>query len=89
MPEVKEMFEEHVKVKYVNLPRNQESGEIKGFAFIDVATEEDIPKAVEALNGLEVGERQLRVSKSLDKHQIRSKKANRKYPIRMRATCSF
>ena len=48
-----------------------------GFAFIDVHSEEDIGKAVDALNGKEIGERKLRVSKSLDKDQIRSKKGGR------------
>lgn len=56
------------------MPRNEETGEIKGFAFIDVPSEEDIVKAVDALNGKEMGERPLRVSKVLPKGQIRSKK---------------
>ena len=79
LEEVRTMFSEHVPVKYINLPRNEESGEIKGFAFIDVESADDIPKAVEALNGKQVGERPLRVSKVLEKDQIRSKKQGRKF----------
>lgn len=71
------MFAEHCEVKYVSLPRNADTDQIKGFAFIDVGTEDDIAKAVDALNGLQVGDRPLRVSKSLDKDQIRSKKPAR------------
>ncbi len=60
------------------MPRNEASGEIKGFAFIEVNSEDEILKAVDALNGIEVGDRPLRVSKVLPKEQIRSKKTNRK-----------
>eukprot|EP00428_Durinskia_dybowskii_P024563 CAMPEP_0170232902 /NCGR_PEP_ID=MMETSP0116_2-20130129/16193_1 /TAXON_ID=400756 /ORGANISM="Durinskia baltica, Strain CSIRO CS-38" /LENGTH=363 /DNA_ID=CAMNT_0010483689 /DNA_START=119 /DNA_END=1210 /DNA_ORIENTATION=+ len=74
LEEVRTMFAEHVPIKYINLPRNEETGEIKGFAFIDVESADDIPKAVDALNGVQVGDRPLRVSKVLEKNQIRSKK---------------
>lgn len=79
MNEVRDLFGEFVEVKYVNLPRNAETNEIKGFAFVDVHSEDDIGKAVEALDGIEIGERKLRVSKSLEKDQIRSKKT-REFP---------
>jgi len=78
LEEIRSMFAEHVSVKYINLPRNEKTGEIKGFAFIDVESAEDIPKAVDALNGVQVGERPLRVSKVLEKDQIRSKKQSQR-----------
>jgi RNA recognition motif-containing protein len=68
------MFAEHVEVKYVSLPKNRDTGIIKGFAFIDVGSAEDIPKAVDALNGIEMEGRPLRVSLSLKKGQVRSTK---------------
>jgi RNA recognition motif-containing protein len=77
LEEVRNMFTEHVPVKYINLPRNEETGEIKGFAFIDVESADDIPKAVEALNGVQVSDRPLRVSKVLEKDQIRTKKSRK------------
>jgi RNA recognition motif-containing protein len=72
------MFAEHVDVKYVSLPKNHESGIIKGFAFVDVGSEEDIPKAVETLNGKDIEGRPLRVSRTLPKNQIRSAKKTSK-----------
>jgi RNA recognition motif-containing protein len=78
LEELRSMFAEHVEVKYVNLPRNTDSGEIKGFAFIDVESNDAIATAVNALNGVVVGERPLRVSKSLEKGQIKSQKNNSK-----------
>ncbi len=77
LEEIRSMFSGHVSVKYINLPRNEKTGEIKGFAFIDVESAEDIPKAVDALNGIQAGDRPLRVSKVLEKDQIRSKKQSR------------
>ena len=68
------MFSEHVDVTYVSLPTNRETGTIKGFAFVDVASEDQIPIAVEKLNQFEMEGRALRVSRSLPKDQIRSTK---------------
>jgi len=78
LEEVREMFAEHVPVKYVNLPRNPETNEIKGFAFVDVEAADDIATAVSALNGVTVGDRPLRVSKSLEKGQIKSQKTTKR-----------
>ena len=72
--EVRDLFAEHVNVRYVNLPKNQETGKIKGFAFVDVGTDEEIPKAVSALDGIELEGRPLRISRSLPKSKIRSTK---------------
>jgi RNA recognition motif-containing protein len=68
------LFSEYAEVRYVNLPRNRETGDIKGFAFVDVGSDEEIPKVVDALNGKQMGERPMRVSRSLEKDQIRSTK---------------
>lgn len=78
MIELREMFEKHIECGFINMPRNDATGEIKGFAFIEVKSDDEILKAVEALNGVQVGDRPLRVSKVLPKEQIRSKKTNRK-----------
>lgn len=72
--EVRDLFAEHVDVRYVNLPKNQETGKIKGFAFVDVGTDEEVPKAVSALDGIELEGRPLRISRSLPKSKIRSTK---------------
>jgi RNA recognition motif-containing protein len=70
--ELRDLCAEHVDVRYVNLPKDRESGKLKGFAFIDVGSEDDIPKLVDALTEAELGGRPLRVSRSLAKDQIRS-----------------
>ena len=76
MQDVRSLFEEHVNVRYVSLPKEQSTGQSKGFAFVDVGAAEEIPKAVDALDGVKMGDRPLRVSRSLPKNQIRSTKQN-------------
>lgn len=59
------------------MPRDRETGKFKGFAFVDVSTDDEIPKAIEALNGIEIEGRKLRVNRYLAKDQIRSAKTGR------------
>ena len=73
------MFAEKVDVRYVSLPKNKETGVIKGFAFVDVGSPEDIPKAVDAFDGIELEGRPMRVSLSLPKEQVQSTKKNCKF----------
>lgn len=70
--ELRDMVGEYAEVRYVNLPRNRDTGNIKGFGFVDVSSEDEIPKVVDALNGKELEGRPLKVSRSLEKDQIRS-----------------
>lgn len=72
MQEIRDLCREHVEVRFVNLPKNRETNNIKGFAFVDVGSEDEVPKLVDALGGKEIGGRPLRVSRSLEKDQIRS-----------------
>ena len=76
--EIRNLFADHVQVRYVSLPKNTQTGTIKGFAFVDVETEEMIPIAVDNLNGVTMDERKLRVSRSLPKNQIRSRREESK-----------
>eukprot|EP00980_Cylindrotheca_fusiformis_P006142 scaffold1319_cov126-Cylindrotheca_fusiformis.AAC.31 len=87
--ELRDMCSEHVEVRFVNLPRDRESERIRGFAFVDVGSEEEIVKLVDALAGKELGGRPLRVSRSLDKDQIRSTKKTCRFPIDLVWLCCF
>merc|ERR1711935_924776 len=70
--DLKAMIGEVVEVGYVNLPKDRDSDRIRGFGFIDVGCEDDIPKVVDAFDGFEYDGRQLRVSRSLEKGEVRS-----------------
>lgn len=54
----------------VSVPRNRETGQARGFAFVDMATREDLDKAIAGVNGLMYGGRTIRVAESLPKDQV-------------------
>lgn len=72
--DIREMVEDIADVRYINLPKDREADRIRGFGFVDVASPDDIPNVVDAINGLEMDGRRLRASRSLEKDQIRSTK---------------
>lgn len=89
--QVKEIFAEAGQVGYVNIPKHFETGQTRGFAFVDMATPEECEKAIETLDGLEVEGRNIRVSKSepgappaKKKKKKFGKKAYREYSVLLR-----
>lgn len=72
--DIRALVEDITNVRYINLPRDKQSDRIKGFGFVDVDSVEDVAKVVDALNGFDMAGRNLRVSRSLEKDQIRSTK---------------
>ena len=55
------MFAEFGEIVSVNLIMDRDTGRPKGFAFVEMATEQDANKAVSALNGKTVDDRQIKV----------------------------
>ena len=64
------MVSQHVDVKLVSLPRDKLNNSPRGFCFVDVGSEEEIDKAVNALDGTDFGGRTLRVKRSVPKDQV-------------------
>ncbi|ACK69115.1 RNP-1 like RNA-binding protein [Gloeothece citriformis PCC 7424] len=62
--DIKEVFGEYGTVKQVKLPVDRESGRVRGFAFVDLDTEDQENSAIEALDGAEWMGRELKVSKA-------------------------
>jgi RNA recognition motif-containing protein len=58
------LFAEFGEVEAVKVITDRYSGRSKGFAFVEVATEESAQKAIEALNGKSVDSREIRVDKA-------------------------
>ena len=58
------LFAEFGEVEAVKVITDRYSGRSKGFAFVEVATEETAQKAIEALNGKSVDSREIRVDKA-------------------------
>lgn len=59
-----EIFAEYGTVKRVQLPTDRETGRVRGFAFVEMATDAEEEAAIEALNGAEWMGRDLTVNKA-------------------------
>jgi cold-inducible RNA-binding protein len=61
---LQELFEAHGEVTSVNLITDRDTGRPRGFAFVEMATEEGANAAIAALNGQEVDGRALKVNQA-------------------------
>lgn len=62
--DIGEVFAQYGTVKRVDLPRDRETGKMRGFGFVEMATEAEESAAIEALNGAEWMGRELKVNKA-------------------------
>jgi RNA recognition motif-containing protein len=60
--DLQEAFAAHGTVVEANLMMDRMSGRSRGFAFVTMSTPEEAQKAIEAMNGATLGERQLTVN---------------------------
>jgi RNA recognition motif-containing protein len=58
------VFAEYGAVKRVQLPTDRETGKMRGFGFVEMVSESDEEKAIEALDGAEWMGRDLKVNKA-------------------------
>lgn len=65
--EIKEIFEDYGQVTSVKLITDRDSGRSKGYGFIEMPNEEEALKAIEVLNGTEIYQRNISVSKAQEK----------------------
>ena len=59
-----EVFTEYGTVQRVHLPTDRDTGRLRGFAFVEMKTEAEEDKAIEALDGAEWMDRELKVNKA-------------------------
>ena len=62
--DLNEVFTEYGTVKSVHIPTDRETGRARGFAFVEMESEANEDKAIEALNGAEWMNRELKVNKA-------------------------
>ncbi len=67
------LFSQHGSVSSVNVPTNRETGQVRGFAFIDMSSADGMQAAIDALNGEDFHGNELRVSESVPKDQLKKK----------------
>lgn len=58
------VFAEYGSVKRVQLPTDRETGRLRGFAFVEMASEAEETAAIEALDGAEWMGRDMKVNKA-------------------------
>ncbi|MBD2664538.1 RNA recognition motif domain-containing protein [Richelia sinica] len=71
------VFAEYGSVKRVQLPTDRETGRLRGFAFVEMSSEEEETAAIEALDGAEWMGRDLKVNKAKPKEDRGSFGGNR------------
>jgi len=64
--DVRALFAQHGTVESVSLPTDRETGRPRGFGFVEMS-QADAARAIQSLNGHEMGGRQLRVNEAQDK----------------------
>ena len=62
--DLKGVFAEYGTVNRVQVPMDRETGQVRGFAFVEMGTEEEEAAAIEALDGAQWMGRNLKVSKA-------------------------
>ncbi len=62
--DLSQVFAEYGTVSRVQLPTDRETGRVRGFAFVEMASEAEEAAAIEALDGAEWMGRDLKVNKA-------------------------
>ncbi|HEY9606949.1 MAG TPA: RNA-binding protein [Allocoleopsis sp.] len=62
--DLSEIFAEYGTVKRVQMPKDRETGRLRGFAFIEMETDTEETAAIDALDGAEWMGRDLKVNKA-------------------------
>ena len=62
--EFRQTFEAYGEVSSANLIMDRETGRPRGFGFVEMPNETEAQEAINALNGTEVGGRELRVNEA-------------------------
>ncbi|MCK5883513.1 MAG: hypothetical protein KAG61_07475 [Bacteriovoracaceae bacterium] len=77
--QLKEMFAEFGEVSLAKIVRNSYNNKSKGYGFIEMEKQQDANNVIAALNGKDMGGRELTVEKG--KRQIQGPKYDKKRPM--------
>jgi cold-inducible RNA-binding protein len=67
--DIRSLFEAHGSVDRVNIVTDRDSGQPRGFAFVEMTNDAEGDRAIEAVNGKEVGGRALNVNEARPKSE--------------------
>jgi cold-inducible RNA-binding protein len=65
--ELRGFFEAHGAVERVNIVTDRDTGRARGFAFVEMTNADEAEKAIAALNGMELGGRNLTINEAKPK----------------------
>ncbi len=65
--DLKDLFSRHGTVESVNVITDRETGRPRGFAFVDMENASDAADAIRALDGSDLGGRNIKVNEAQDK----------------------
>ena len=65
--ELREKFEAYGQVDNVTIMRDRDTGQPRGFAFVEMANDEEAQKAIQGTNGMQLGARNLNVNEARPK----------------------
>lgn len=69
--ELKSLFEEFGEVSSAKVIKDKFTGQSRGFAFVEMASEDEANAAIDGMNGREVSGRNLRVNKAREREARR------------------
>lgn len=69
--ELKDLFAQYGTVELVTMPRDKGTGRTRGFAFVDMGSEEELQQAIDGLHETMQGGRTIRVQPSLPKEKVK------------------
>ena len=67
--EIRALFSEHGDVTDVHVPTDRETGQARGFAFVTMDSKGSMESAMKALDGQELGGRNLRVNEARSREE--------------------
>ncbi len=67
--DLRELFEPHGSIESINVITDRETGRPRGFAFVEMDDAESASKAMQALDGKDMGGRNLRVNEANERPQ--------------------
>lgn len=82
--ELRELFSEYGSVTSVSIIKDKYSGRSRGFAFVEMASDQEGQAAIEALNESELQGRSLKVNIAKPRESGRDRKPNRRRDDRSR-----
>jgi RNA recognition motif-containing protein len=67
--DIRSLFEAHGSVDRVNIVTDRDTGQPRGFAFVEMTNDAEGDRAIDAINGKEVGGRALNVNEARPKSE--------------------